>query len=126
MLLLILVIFLAGCNIVRTSEHITGLKTDKELYHSGEIIHMTYSIYSKVNLENVKVRFYGINATKYRLDQIKLVNITIGNNTINFDYVAPKCYGCAGIKPGMYNISAEVSYSNRTLTTVSKEIEIKQ
>ena len=133
--LLILLIFIIGCETaqLRAPDEITpvslakiNLATDKELYHSGEMMHITVNVNSPVSLNNVSVKFYGIHASKYRLDQTKIVDLHEGENIITLGYNAPRCYGCAGISPGTYQISADVIYNEETLATASVDIEIRQ
>jgi len=130
-LILIILIFLAGCTIQgkviqSPSLEILSLKTDKDLYHSGEIINITADVSSPVNLDNVKVRFYGIYSRTYRLDKTETISPNQGENTITTAYTAPRCYGCSGISPGTYQISVDVVYNNQTLASSSKDIEIRQ
>jgi hypothetical protein len=135
-LFLIALILIAGCTSVaqmqinepKTVPSIEkiNLKTDKDLYHSGEIIHIEAKISSEMALSNATVRFYGIYASRYRLDQTKTSDLTIGENIVILDFTAPRCYGCAGISPGTYQISVDVVYGNETLANVTKDIEIRQ
>lgn len=135
-LFLVLVLFLIGCETqaqVQNSEPIIApsvdkinLKIDKDLYHSGENIHIDARIDSEMALNNVSVRFYGIYASRYRLDQTKKADLNVGENLVSLDYKAPACYGCAGIKPGTYKISADVIYGNETLVSSSVDVEIRQ
>jgi len=129
LLFFILVIFIFGCGIegkiVLEPSSVT-LETDKDLYHSGELIKITSTINSPVELKDVKVGFYGIYSRRYRLDTIKTVNLVEGENKITLDYKAPSCYGCAGIKPGTYSINVDVVYSNQTLGTKTIDVEIRQ
>ena len=130
---LLILIFITGCgiqgNFIASSEpsvELTSLNTDKELYHSGEMIHIAFNINSQTVLNNVSIRFYGIYSRIYRLDQTKIVDLIMGENTITLDYQAPRCYGCSGISPGTYQITADVIYNNEILTNNSISIEIRQ
>ena len=132
---LLILIFITACGIQgnflaepdsEPSIKIISLNTDKELYHSGEMIHITSNINSQTVLNNISVRFYGILSRIYRLDQTKIVDLNKGENTITLDYQAPRCYGCSGINPGTYQITADVIYDNEILTNNSINIEIRQ
>jgi len=125
--LLILLFFVLGCETAQLSSvSEIDLTTDKEIYHSGEIIHITTLINSPVELTNTTIRFYGIYAERYRLDQTKSVDLNKGENNITLDYNAPKCYGCSGISPGTYKINTDVAYNGETLANSSIDIEIRQ
>lgn len=124
--LLVLLLFVIGCETAQLlSVGEITLTTDKELYHSGEIIHITANVNSPIILDNATIRFYGIHSRRYRLDQTKTVDLHEGENTITLDYQAPRCYGCAGIKPGTYKISADCMHNGQTLANTSVDIEIR-
>ena len=129
LLFLILAVFVSGCSIEGSLVSEKGavyLETDKGLYHSGEIIKINSVINSSSAFNDVKVRFYGIYAGRYRLDSNKTVDLIEGKNNITFDYKAPNCYGCSGIKPGTYSINVDVIYNNSTIGSKSIDIEIRQ
>ena len=129
LIFLILIGFIAGCYTeakFNSSIKEVGLETDKDLYHSGEVMHISAYIDSPAAFKDVKVRFYGIYSGRYRLDTTKIVDFVSGKNTVSIDYNAPRCYGCAGIKPGTYQINVDVIYGNQTLGTSSVDIEIRQ
>ena len=125
--LLILLFLIIGCEqlLLLNPIDVVNLTTDKELYHSGEIINITADIGSPFPLNNVSVRFYGIYSRGYRLDQTKIVDLKKGQNTVNLNYIAPRCYGCSGISPGTYKVNINISY-NKISTNISKSIEIRQ
>jgi len=134
-LLFLVLIFVIGCQVEGNlvSEPATvpsvdsvSLMLDKDLYHSGEIIHIDANVNSEMVLNNVTVRFYGIHASRYRLDNSQIVDLDVGDNKVVLDYKAPPCYGCAGIKPGTYYIKADVIYQEEVLGTASVDIEIRQ
>ena len=127
--LVILLLLLVGCEITQINSPVLDtmrITTDKELYHSGEIIHITANINSPMELNNITIRFYGIHASRYRLDQTKIVNLYKGNNNITLDYNAPRCYGCAGINPGTYEICTDVIYNGKSLANATINVEIRQ
>jgi len=129
--LLILLVFLIGCKTEGLATQIVSIDsisvaTDKPLYHSGEMIHITADINSPLELDGADIRFYGIYAKRNRLDQNKIVDLVQGMNQVVLDYEAPSCYGCSGIKPGSYQISVDVVYESEVLATGSIFIEIRQ
>ncbi len=124
---LILLFFVVGCetaHLLSIGEII--LTTDKELYHSGEMIHIATDINSPMDLSNTTIRFYGIYSGRYRLDQTKIVDLNAGENVITLDYNAPSCYGCSGISPGVYQINVDVVYNEETLANASVDVEMRQ
>jgi hypothetical protein len=106
--------------------NITDFSTDKEIYQSKEKMNLTLDVYCSKNLENVDVKIFGIKdrGNNYKLNIKKVVNLTSGLNSLSFSYNTPSCYGCAGINPGFYNLTASVSY-NEINKTETKTIEMK-
>lgn len=124
-----MLIFITGCaveGLESLQQPSLTLTTDKELYHSGEVMHISSHIVSSTALNNVSVRFYGIYAGRYRLDQNTVVDLNKGENDIEIDYNAPRCYGCSGIQPGTYSINVAVSYNGEVLANSSVNVEIRQ
>jgi len=112
--------------IVSNPEVEMSLSTDKETYHSNELMNITVAINSSSNLQEVNVRVYGINARVYRIDKTEKRNLTIGTNTITLSYKTPRCYGCAGITPGTYQINANLTYNGNVIASTTKNVEIRQ
>ena len=128
-ILMLALIFLIGCKaeaIETSAINSITLDTDKDIYHSNEIIHLTSKINSQTELNSAEIRFYGIDAGGYRLDHTITQNLNKGDNIITFDYQAPRCYGCAGIKPGTYEITAIISYNHDILATTAVNTELRQ
>lgn len=124
-IIFLFLLFVIGC----TTEFITSsitLTTDKNLYHSNEVMKITANINSPVELNNATIRFYGIYASRYRLDKTKTVNLQKGQNIVTLEYNAPSCFGCSGIKPGTYKINADIIHNKETLANSSVDIEIRQ
>ena len=122
--LFLFLIFIIGCE-TEVDSSIT-LETDTDVYHSGEIIHITSQIQSPADINGVLVRFYGIDAGRYRLDETITTNLVKGENTIAFEYTAPSCNTCSGINPGVYNINVDVMDNQETLVSETINIEIRQ
>jgi len=93
---------------------IESLSTDKGLYHSNEPMNITLEISSSSGIDNVTVKLFGIKDRRgnYRIDRLETVNLTSDINIFTYSYTTPSCYGCAGINPGIHDITAIVSYQN--------------
>lgn len=124
--LLLLSCLMVGCETSQLSLVGINLTTDKPIYHSGEIIHIAAEINSPLELSNTTIRFYGIYSGSYRLDETKFVDLNEGVNNITLDYNAPRCYGCSGISPGIYQINADLKYNGEMLMNNSVDVEIQQ
>ncbi|MBW2966320.1 hypothetical protein KY342_04420 [Candidatus Woesearchaeota archaeon] len=126
-ILFFILILISGCGIqgMTVIEPSLTLTTDKEVYHSGEIIHITSIINSPIEA-NASIKFYGIHASRYRLDQTFPINLNKGKNTVTVDYTSPRCNVCGGIREGTYQISADLIYNNEVYLNSSIDVEIKQ
>ncbi|MBD3248905.1 hypothetical protein GF336_02560 [Candidatus Woesearchaeota archaeon] len=102
------------------------LSTDKNLYHSDELMNITASIQSNIESENLILRIYGIYSGRNRLDSSKTINLKKGMNMESIQYKTPRCTGCAGIRPGTYQINAQLKYNNTLIANASKDIDIAQ
>jgi len=127
-------LFLAGCKQAEITNNPTSkilsqssmqLNLDKNIYHSNEQMNITVQIETNKTAENANIKVYGIYASRNRLNLSKTTNLSEGNNLILFEYKTPSCNTCSGIRPGMYDITAEVEY-NGTMTKETKQIEIQQ
>ena len=135
-ILLIVLVLLVGCEKeavvsemsleVVPSANLISLETDKTLYHSGEMIYITAKINSDTELKNITARFYGIHASRYRLDQAKTVDLEKGENIVSLEYNAPRCYGCSGISPGTYHINLDMIHKEDKLASKTVDVEIRQ
>jgi hypothetical protein len=107
---------------VAADVYLNEVSTDRELYHSAEVMNVTAVVYSDGNAENVVVTATGING---RMNIVKEINLTEGENNVGFTYTLPRCNVCGGISPGTYEIGCTVEYGNGT-TDGSVSVEIVQ
>lgn len=125
-ILLIILILIAGCSVQPAQEinfetievYDVNLTADKDLYHSGEVIHLE----AKVDIPDATVKFYGIHSKRNRLDQ----TVELVNGLAVLDYNAPRCNSCSGIREGIYQITADVYSNEEKIGTKTIDIEIKQ
>ena len=106
---------------------IVSLTTDKQVYHSNDKMEIMLEIFASNDVENVDVKVFGIKdrGDNYRLNKVEKQNLTSGINTLTFPYKTPSCYGCSGIKAGLYQITTLVSYDDMVMNE-SVEIEMKR
>ncbi|MEA3255524.1 MAG: hypothetical protein U9Q22_06785 [Candidatus Altiarchaeota archaeon] len=100
------------------------LSTDKETYHSNELMNITATINSSDEVRGVDIRVYGINAGFHRLNKTGGMNLDQGVNTRTVTYRTPRCYGCAGITPGTYMINADLVYNDKVVASSTIDVEI--
>ena len=128
-ILILTLLFLVGCTIEAQdtfSIDSVELTTDKDIYHSNEIIQITSNINSPAEIKNATIHFYGIHASRNRLEKTMYQDLTSGENIVTYEFQAPRCYGCAGVKPGTYKINVDVIYNEQVLSTKTIDIELRQ
>ncbi|UCD07302.1 MAG: hypothetical protein JSW41_05785 [Candidatus Aenigmatarchaeota archaeon] len=103
-----------------------SILTDTETYHSGEFMEARVSTACDKDLDSVIVKIYGIKDRfgKYNINEEKIVQINSPGNETVFLVRMPRCYGCAGISPGEYEVTAELIYNNIVVGNTSKTITL--
>ena len=101
---------------------IQNISTDKDVYHSSEIMTLNVTLYSNANLEDVITKVTGIND---RFIQDRILDIKKGENEMIFSYQLPRCNVCGGIAAGDYPLYCEINYSGVTVSD-SITINIRQ
>lgn len=105
---------------------IKSFTVPKKVYKSREKMNLTVQVGSIADLENATVKVYGIHSRYDRLNKKKTMDLAKGENTVIFEYTMPSCTGCAGISPGPYNITAEVSVGGKIIENKTLTVEIQQ
>jgi len=93
---------------------IVNVSTDKDLYHSAEVMTFKVLVYAVKDFEDVNVTANGI---VNRLNATRIVNLTEGVSEVPFVYTLPRCNVCGGIRAGYYNITGGVVYGNISLAS---------
>jgi hypothetical protein len=96
---------------------IVNVTSDKNLYHSSEVMTLKVSVYAGKDLQDVNVTANGV---VNRLNATRIVNLTRGVSEVPFVYTLPKCNVCGGISAGYYNITGGVVYGNTTLANYTQ------
>jgi len=102
------------------------LNTDKETYYSGET--MAFEINLSKGIENATLSIRGIKDSRggYRIQKDYSILLGSVQNQVNFTFVMPSCYGCAGISPGEYEIFAELISGNVQLANATKVVRLEK
>lgn len=101
--------------------------TDKPIYKSGEIMHMTIEIDSRDSSVGLNLAVYGLYVRgKPLIYSVAQLNITEGKTMARYDFKMPTCNRCAGINPGNYTINAELYYANQMLASGKEKVGLKQ
>ncbi|MBU0649486.1 hypothetical protein KJ969_05330 [Patescibacteria group bacterium] len=125
----VLLVLVCGCvtpGVAPAPPSIESFTVPSQVYHSRENMNITVVVNAGSAVENATLKVYGINSRYYRLDQSRKLNLTYGANTISIDYATPQCFGCAGISPGRYNVTAELYVNEQAIDNRTIEIDIQQ
>ncbi|MFH0956516.1 MAG: hypothetical protein V1813_01495 [Candidatus Aenigmatarchaeota archaeon] len=85
---------------------VTSVKTDKDLYHSAEVMKLSAVIAAGEDVQGATVTATGING---RMSLSKTMNLSVGNNAVEFEYNLPSCNTCGGIPAGNYTCTLTAS-----------------
>jgi hypothetical protein len=107
---------------------ITSFQTDKNLYHSKELMKLQIGISSGAYIENVTVHLWGITDRYGDTHMNKDFNLALspGTTTIAYEYLLPNCSKCSGIDPGDYPINVKVSRDNAPIAIGKHTVRLEQ
>ena len=100
--------------------------TDTETYHSGEFMEATVTIATGTDITSGIIRLYGIEngMGDYEVDEEIPAEINSPGSETSFLVRMPRCYGCAGVSPGEYELTSELLYGNEIVGSCSKTITL--
>jgi hypothetical protein len=110
------------------SAAIRSVSTDRELYHSNEIMKVTVEVTSTRPITNATFLFFGIE-DRYgglKLNSTLSANLTPGTNTISYEHPMPSCSHCSGLDPGDYQFNVTLERDGAILDTANHTIRIEQ
>jgi hypothetical protein len=107
---------------------ILSVSTDKDLYHSNEIMYVTVEVSSSRPLENATVLFSGIENSygDFKLNNTLSANLTPGINKLSYNHTMPACSHCSGLDPGDYHFNVTLEREGVVLDTMNHTIRIEQ
>jgi len=107
---------------------IVNVSTDKDLYHSNELVAITVTVSSAENLTNATLRFEGLkdNYGRDRISHDIPASLQPGETNITYDYNLPPCSICAGLSPGNYSFNVSLVHDNTVLSDMTHFIRIEQ
>ncbi len=92
------------------------VSTDKAVYRSHQDMWINLTVTSDTG-GPAGIWVHGINArNRERLSIRDNYTLEEGENVIKIKYRTPSCTGCAGISPGDYTVTAEVTVYDKNLT----------
>ncbi len=107
---------------------ILSVSTDKDLYHSNEVMKISIDITSSGTLDNTLVRIEGIEDRygNLRLTREIAANLSPGTNQFSEDFRLPSCSHCAGLDAGTYFVNVTLEKEGVIMDTVSRQVQIEQ
>jgi hypothetical protein len=113
---------------VPASAEILSVSTDKPLYHSNEIMHISVDVGSSGKMDNATLLISGIEDSygDVRLMHTLSANLIPGTNTLSYDYQLPPCSHCAGLDPGDYQFNVTLERDGVILGHTNHTIRIEQ
>ena len=110
------------------SANIISVSTDKDLYHSNEIMKVTVEVSSTRPMDNATILFSGIEDIYggLKLNDTLSANLTPGTNTLSYEHQMPSCSHCSGLDPGDYQFNVTLEREGVILDMVNHTIRIEQ
>lgn len=107
---------------------ITAVTTDKDLYHSNEVMKIAISVNSSRNMDNTIVRIEGIRDRRgvMRLSHEMPANHVPLPAVFTYDYQLPQCSACAGLNPGAYKVNVTLVQNGKIISNMTHSVQIKQ
>lgn len=108
---------------------VTSFQTDKNLYHSKEMMQIQVSISSGSPVANATVHIWGITDRYGDTHLLKDIPVELkpGVTTITTEYQLPACSKCSGIDPGDYPVNLKlVRDGNQLLAVGSHTVHLEQ
>lgn len=110
------------------SADILSVSTDKDLYHSNEVMFVTVEVSSSRPLDKAIILFSGIE-DRYgdlKLNDTLSANLTPGINTLSYNHTMPSCSHCSGLDPGDYQFNVTLERDGVIFDMVNHTIRIEQ
>jgi len=107
---------------------ITSVSTDRDLYHSNEVMHIAIGVNSAGNLENTSLDINGITDRNgnIRLSYEMAAPLSPGPAVLTHDYQLPPCSHCAGLDPGMYEFNVTLVHDGVEISRMAHSVDIEQ
>jgi hypothetical protein len=107
---------------------IVNVSTDRDLYHSNEVMAIMVTVTSPGGMNNATIRFGGLrdNYGRERLSHDLTTDLPAGEKNVTYDYNLPPCSICAGLSPGIYSFNVSLIRDNSVLSNMTHSIRIEQ
>jgi hypothetical protein len=117
-----------ACSSLPASAKVTSVTTDKDLYHSNDVMKMEILVNSTGFTTDTSLKIEGITDTygQTRLSHIMSANLTPGPNIFLYDYHLPSCSKCSGLDPGNYPINVTLDKNGTIISNLSTTVHLEQ
>jgi hypothetical protein len=107
---------------------ILSVTTDKDLYHSNDVMKIAVDVTSSGNLDNTLLKIEGIEDRygNLRLTREIAANLSPGTNQFTEDFRLPSCSHCAGLDAGTYFVNVTIEKDGVIMDMVSRQVRIEQ
>ena len=107
---------------------ITAVSTDKDLYHSNELMKITITVNSAGNMDNTTARIEGIrdDDAKLRISHDMPANLSTGPNVLFYEYKLPACSHCSGLEEGTYQVNVTLIRNGAPVSNMTHSVELRQ
>jgi len=107
---------------------ITAVTTDKELYHSNDVMKITVLVRSQGDMTNTTLVLSGIrdrHGSPHLRKEIP-VSLSPGPNTLVYDHRLPTCSSCSGLLPGTYEVEAALVREGGIISNMTHAFSLEQ
>jgi len=108
---LLMAVLVSGCVVPNESGYFNvSVSTDRYVYHSGETMNLNATIVCSGVPKNITIKIQGIKDRRgrYRILEVRDVELVSVDSIQEFSFTVPRCYGCAGVSPGEYEVEIMV------------------
>ena len=107
---------------------ILSVTTDKDVYHSNEVMKISIDVTSSGKLDNTLLKIEGIEDRygNYRLSREIAANLSPGTNQFSEEFRLPSCSHCAGLDAGTYFVNVTIEKDGMIMDMASRQVQIEQ
>jgi uncharacterized protein (DUF58 family) len=107
---------------------ITAVTTDKDRYHSNEVMNITISVHADRTMDNTTLSIEGIQDRfgRMRLSKTLPASLSAGPANITYDFRLPSCSSCAGLLPGTYEINVTLFRNGAVLSNMTQSVKLEK
>ena len=107
---------------------IISVTTDKDLYHSKEIMNITVTVSSQGDMSNATLRFKGIQNLHgdFQINTEIPANLSPGLNTLVYKHELPRCSSCSGLNAGTYQVEVQLIHDGSIVSNMTHSFQLEQ